>query len=55
MTRRIYPVVATVTADGFRRLPDAEAGEYARMVVDERMRAPGGPVAPLHPSGEPTG
>jgi proteasome beta subunit len=55
MTRRIYPVVATVTADGFRRLPDAEAGEYARMVVDERMRAPGGPIAPLHPSGERTG
>ena len=50
MTRRIYPVVTTVTADGFRRLPDAEAGEYARAVVDERMRVPGGPIAPLHPS-----
>jgi len=55
MTRRIYPVLATVTADGFRRLPDAEAGEYAQAVVDERMRAPGGPTAPLHPSGEPNG
>ncbi len=50
MTRRIFPVVATVTADGFRRLPDEEAGEYAQTVVDERMRAPGGPVAPLHSS-----
>src|ERR1039457_254011 len=50
MTRRIYPVVTTVTADGFRRLPDAEAGEYARAVVDGRMRVPGGPIAPLHPS-----
>jgi proteasome beta subunit len=55
MTRRIYPVVATVTADGFRRLPDEEAGEYARIVVDERMRTPGGPNAPLHPAGEPAG
>jgi proteasome beta subunit len=50
MTRRIFPVVATVTADGFRRLPDAEAGEYAQTVVDERMRAPGGPIASLQSS-----
>jgi proteasome beta subunit len=55
MSRRIFPVVATVSADGFRRLPDAEAGEYARAVVDERMRAPGGPVAPLQPSSEQNG
>jgi proteasome beta subunit len=55
MSRRIYPVVATVSADGFRRLPDTEAGEYARAVVDERMRAPGGPVAPLQPSSEQNG
>jgi proteasome beta subunit len=51
MSRRIYPVVATVSADGFRRLPDAEAGEYAREVVDERMREPSGPIAPLQPNG----
>jgi len=54
MTRRIFPVVATVTADGFRRLSDAESGEYARSVVDERMRAPGGPIAPLHLASEPS-
>jgi proteasome beta subunit len=47
LSRRIYPVVATVTADGFRRLPDAEAGQIAQAVVDERMRAPDGPSAPL--------
>ena len=40
-TRRIFPVVATVTADGFRRLSDEEAGGYAQAVVDERMRSPG--------------
>jgi proteasome beta subunit len=47
LSRQIYPVVATVTADGFRRLPEAEAGQIAQAVVDERMRAPDGPSAPL--------
>ena len=47
MTRRIYPVVATVTADGFRRLPDEEAGTYAEAVVADRMREPDGPTSPL--------
>jgi proteasome beta subunit len=50
MTRRIFPVVGTVTADGFRRLPDAEAAEYAQTVVDGRMSDPDGPTAPLHPA-----
>jgi len=50
LTRRIYPVVATVTAEGFRRLTEGEAGEYAEAVVSERMRSPGGPVAPLNSS-----
>ena len=48
LTRRIYPVVATITADGFRRLTDEEAGRYAEAVVAERMRSPGGPIAPLN-------
>jgi proteasome beta subunit len=47
MARRIYPVVATVTQDGFRRLTDAEAGQYAEAVVAERMQQPDGPAAPL--------
>jgi proteasome beta subunit len=47
LPRRIYPVVATVTADGFRRLSEAEAEEYAQQVVRERMNAPDGPPAPL--------
>jgi proteasome beta subunit len=49
LARQIYPVVAMITADGFRRLSDAEAGEFARAVVEERMREPGGPVATLNP------
>jgi proteasome beta subunit len=52
LTRRIYPLVAVVTEDGFRRLTDDEAGEYAEAVVAERLQSPGGPNAPLRPSTE---
>jgi len=52
LTRHIYPLVATITADGFRRLTDEEAGRYADAVVAERMRSPGGPNAPLHPTSQ---
>jgi proteasome beta subunit len=45
MSRRIYPLIATVTADGYRRLTDAEAGGYAEEVVVGRMSAPDGPAA----------
>ena len=47
LTRRIFPVVATITGDGFRRLSDAESADYAQQVVDSRMRSPDGPPAPL--------
>jgi proteasome beta subunit len=47
MSRRIYPIVATVTEDGYQRLTDAEAGRYADAVVSERMQRPDGPAAPL--------
>jgi proteasome beta subunit len=47
MSRRIFPVIATVTADGFDRLSDDEAGRYALTVVNERMRLPDGPPAPV--------
>ena len=47
LTRRIFPVIASITSDGFRRLPETEAAEYAQRVVDSRMRSPDGPLAPL--------
>jgi proteasome beta subunit len=47
LTRRIFPVIATITDDGFRRLSDAESAEYAQQVVDGRMTLPDGPSAPL--------
>ncbi len=47
MTRRIFPVVAAVTVDGFRKLEDNDVGTVTQRVVDERMTNPGGPPAPL--------
>jgi proteasome beta subunit len=47
LTRQIFPVVATVTADGFERLTDEESGRYAQAVVTERMRLPDGPSVPM--------
>ncbi|TQM69361.1 proteasome endopeptidase complex beta subunit [Actinomadura hallensis] len=47
LTRRIFPVVASVTADGYRRLGEDEVGALAQTVVDGRYDSPGGPTAPL--------
>ena len=47
MARRIFPVVTTVTGDGFRRLPEAAVAEVAQQVVASRMDSPDGPNAPL--------
>jgi proteasome beta subunit len=51
LTRRIFPVIATVTADGFRKLPEAESEQVTRQVVQERLAQPDGPSAPLHAAG----
>jgi proteasome beta subunit len=45
VTRRIYPVVAVVTAEGYRRLSDDEVGAVVDTVVAGRMQNPGGPQA----------
>jgi proteasome beta subunit len=55
VTRRIYPVIATITADGFERLTDEQAGAYAQTVVEGRMADPDGPPAPLRRAGGPDG
>jgi proteasome beta subunit len=41
-TRKIYPVVMTATAEGTRRLTEAEAAEVGEAVVAGRMDNPGG-------------
>ncbi len=47
MTRRIFPVVAVITGDGYRRLPDDEVAAIADRVIAARMDRPDGPAAPL--------
>jgi len=42
MTRRLYPVVLTATADGVARLPDEQVGRIAEAVLASRMENPGG-------------
>ncbi len=42
LTRRIWPVVMTVGADGLRRLPETEVGTVVEAVVADRMERPGG-------------
>jgi proteasome beta subunit len=42
LIRKIYPVVAVVNADGFRRVPDPEIGEVVETIVAERHQNPGG-------------
>jgi len=50
LTRRIFPVITTITDEGFTRLTDEEAAELAQQVVDGRMQSPDGPLAALRAS-----
>ena len=47
VARRIFPVVAVVTADGFRRWGDDETAAVADEVIGGRMQRPDGPTAPV--------
>jgi proteasome beta subunit len=42
LTRGIFPIVALVSADGVRIVPDDEIGAVARAVVEARTANPGG-------------
>lgn len=42
LTRDIFPILVTLTADGYRRYTSEEAGEIARTVVAGRQGDPGG-------------
>jgi proteasome beta subunit len=48
VTRRIYPVVSVVTAEGYHRLSDDDVGTFVDNVIAGRMENPGGPQASLH-------
>jgi proteasome beta subunit len=50
LARRLFPIAATVTADGFAKLAEAEMAQVAEQVVQSRMTRPDGPVAPVRSS-----
>lgn len=52
LTRRIFPIVWVVTADGAGQLDEAAIGALADQVVGARMGRPDGPLAPLPGAGE---
>ncbi|WP_408899470.1 proteasome subunit beta [Nocardioides sp. R1-1] len=52
LTRRIFPIVWVVTADGAVQLDEAAIGGLADQVVGARMARPDGPLAPLPGAGE---
>jgi proteasome beta subunit len=47
LTRKIYPVIAVVTEEGYRRLPEDEVSVLVHEIVEARYGAPDGPQAPL--------
>lgn len=47
LSRRIFPIIATVTADGYHQLPDEEVGGLVERVVAARLQRPDGPEAAL--------
>mgnify|MGYP006171557305 CR=1 FL=1 len=47
ITRRIFPVVHVITADGGRRMPDDEVAAIADRILASRMERPDGPAAAL--------
>jgi proteasome beta subunit len=47
VTRRIFPVVGVITAEGYVRLPDSEVADVADSVIAARMQRPDGPAAAL--------
>jgi proteasome beta subunit len=47
LTRRIFPVVQVITAQGGRRVPDSGVAEVADAVIASRMNRPDGPAAAL--------
>ena len=47
LTRRIFPVIHVITAEGGHRLPEDQVAAVADRVVGGRMQRPDGPIAAL--------
>jgi proteasome beta subunit len=47
VTRKIWPIVAVIDADGFRRLGEDQVAGYVNQMLEARLISPDGPIAPL--------
>ncbi|MEU7857237.1 proteasome subunit beta [Nonomuraea sp. NPDC049141] len=47
VTRKIWPIVSVIDADGFRRLAEEEVTGYVEQMLEARLISPDGPIAPL--------
>ncbi|MEU6713442.1 proteasome subunit beta [Nonomuraea sp. NPDC046802] len=47
VTRKIWPIVSVIDADGFRRLPEEQVAGHVSQMLEARMISPDGPIAPL--------
>ena len=45
VSRRIFPIVSVITAEGFERLPEPETEQLSREMVEQRRSRPDGPNA----------
>jgi proteasome beta subunit len=48
LTRRIFPVVSIITAEGHRRMSETDVAQIADRVIGGRMQRPDGPAAALN-------
>ncbi|MCP2356523.1 proteasome beta subunit [Nonomuraea thailandensis] len=47
VTRKIWPIVSVIDADGFRRLTDQQVAGHVEQLLEARLISPDGPIAPL--------
>ncbi|MFG3438709.1 proteasome subunit beta [Nonomuraea sp. NPDC047897] len=47
VTRKIWPIVSVIDADGYRRLAEEEVTGYVEQMLEARLISPDGPIAPL--------
>ncbi|WP_446466039.1 proteasome subunit beta [Streptomyces sp. BRA346] len=47
ISRRIFPIVASITEEGYERMDEANTEELSRLVVEQRSRQPEGPTVAL--------
>jgi len=47
LTRRIFPLISVITADGYRAWDESATAQIADAVIGGRMQSPDGPSAPL--------